>query len=485
MQIAQISDATHKIFARKSVFSVVYSHQFVYNRINEHIWEVNFMYLKRKIDTYLMNWKNNEDRKPLIVKGPRQIGKTESIRKFAEANYKSVVEINFVTSEKYKQITVDGYSAESVIKNISLIAPSHKFIPGETLIFFDEIQEYPEIATSLKFFSIDGRFDVICSGSLLGINYKRIESNSVGYKTDYNMYSLDFEEFLWAKGYTADIVEDMLTHMKELKPFSQLEHSVFSSHFLDYCILGGMPAVVREFIKNKTFEGTLDIQWQLLADYKEDIRKYADGIDQTRIINVFNSIPVQLAKENKKFQLSKVEKGARFKDYRGCIEWLEDAGMVHMCYCLNNAELPLKGNYDINKFKMYFCDTGLFVALLDDEAQEDLRANKNLSVYKGALYESIVGEALVKEGYQLYYFKREDSTLEEDFFVRTADHLIPVEVKAKNSKSKSLAQLIKSDKYSDISYGIKFCAGNIGLENNIYTFPYYCTFLLKRYLKEV
>ena len=179
-----------------------------------------------------------------------------------------------------------------------------------------------------------------------------------------------------------------------------------------------------------------------------------------------------------------VEKGARFKDYRGCIEWLEDAGMVHLCYCLNNAELPLKGNYDINKFKLYFCDTGLFVALLDDEAQEDLRANKNLSVYKGALYESIVGEALVKAGYQLYYFKREDSTLEEDFFVRTASNLIPVEVKAKNSKSKSLAQLIKSDKYPDISYGIKLCAGNIGFENSIYTFPYYCTFLLKRYLRK-
>mgnify|MGYP006330029777 FL=1 len=442
------------------------------------------MYLKRKIDAYLTDWKNSENRKPLIVKGPRQIGKTESIRKFAEENYKSVIEINFVTSEKYKQITSDGYSAESVIKNISLIDPSHKFIAGETLIFFDEIQEYPEIATSLKFFSIDGRFDVICSGSLLGINYRRIESNSVGYKTDYTMYSLDFEEFLWAKGYYSDVVEDMLDHMKDLKPFSKLEHSVFSSHFLDYCILGGMPAVVREFIKNKTFEGTLDIQRQLLADYKEDIRKYAEGLDQTRIVNVFNSIPVQLAKENKKFQLSKVEKGARFKDYRGCIEWLEDAGMVHMCYCLNNVELPLKGNCDINKFKMYFCDTGLFVALLDDEAQEDLRANKNLSVYKGALYESIVGEALVKSGYGLYYYKRDDSTLEEDFFVRTAENLIPIEVKAKNGKAKSLTQLIKSDKYSDISYGIKFCAGNIGFENNIYTFPYYCAFLLKRYLKE-
>lgn len=442
------------------------------------------MYLKRKIDAFLTDWKSNADRKPLIVKGPRQIGKTESIKKFAKDNYKSVIEINFVVSEKYKQITSDGYGTEAVIKNISLIDPSHKFVPGETLIFFDEIQEYPEIATSLKFFSIDGRFDVICSGSLLGINYNRIESNSVGYKTDYNMYSLDFEEFLWAKGYTSDIVDDMLAHMKDTKPFSELTHSVLSAHFMDYCILGGMPAVVREFIKNKTFEGTLDIQRQLLADYKEDIRKYAEGVDKTRIINVFNSIPVQLSKENKKFRLSSVEKGARFKDYRGCIEWLEDAGMVNMCYCLNNAELPLNGNCDINKFKMYFCDTGLFVALLDDEAQEDLRANKNLSVYKGALYESIVAEALVKGGYRLYYYKREDSTLEENFFVRTAADLIPIEVKAKNGKAKSLAQLIKSDKYADISYGIKFCAGNIGSKNGIYTFPYYCAFLLKRYLKE-
>ena len=442
------------------------------------------MYLKRKIDSFLLDWKNNPERKPLIVKGARQVGKTESIKKFAKENYKSVVEINFVTDPKYKQITADGYGTDTIIKSISLINPSYNFIPGETLIFFDEIQEYPEIATSLKFFNIDDRFDVICSGSMLGINYRKIESNSVGYKDDYDMYSLDFEEFLWAKGYPSEVVEDMLSHMKELRPFSELEHSVFSGHFLDFCILGGMPEVVKQFIKNKTFEGTLKIQRQLINDYKEDIRKYAEGIDQARIINVFNSIPVQLAKENKKFQFSKIEKGARFKDYWGCIEWLQDAGMVNLCYCLNYPELPLKGNYDVNKFKVYFCDTGLFVALLDDEAQEDLRANKNLSVYKGALYESIVGEAFMKSGYQLYYYKREDSTLEEDFFVRTANDLIPVEVKAKNGKAKSLYQLIQSEKYPDISYGIKLCSGNIGLENNIYTFPYFCSFLVKRYLKE-
>ena len=442
------------------------------------------MYLERKIDKFLSDWKKNNDRKPLIVKGPRQIGKTESIKRFAQNNYKSVIEINFVTSEKYKMITSDGYDADSIIKNISLINPSNKFIPNETVIFFDEIQEFPDIATSLKFFNIDGRFDVICSGSLLGINYKRIESNSVGYKTDYNMYSLDFEEFLWAKGYNDDVINEMLKAMLELKPFSELQHTIFSSLFLDYCVLGGMPAVVKEYIKNKTFEGTLEIQRQLIADYQEDIHKYAVGLDQTRITNVFNSIPVQLAKENKKFQLSKIEKGARFKDYRGCIEWLQDAGMIHMCYCLNNPELPLKGNYDPDKFKIYFCDTGLFVALLDDEAQEDLRANKNLSVYKGALYESIVGEALVKSGYGLYYYKKDNGTLEQDFFVRTSNSLIPLEVKSTNNRSKSLSALVSNEKYSDIEYGIKLCAGNIGFSNDIYTFPNYCTFLLKRYLQE-
>lgn len=442
------------------------------------------MYLKRKIDSYFISWKENADRKPLIVKGPRQVGKTESIRRFAEDNYESIIYINFVEEPKYKMITEDGYKVEDMIRNISRIDPSKKFVPEKTIFIFDELQEYPEIATALKFFKIDGRFDVICSGSLLGIHYKRIESNSVGYKTDYNMYSLDFEEFLWAKGYNDDVINEMLKTMLELKPFSELQHTIFSSLFLDYCVLGGMPAVVKEYIKNKTFEGTLEIQRQLIADYQEDIRKYAVGLDQTRITNVFNSIPVQLAKENKKFQLSKIEKGARFKDYRGCIEWLQDAGMIHMCYCLNNPELPLKGNYDPDKFKIYFCDTGLFVALLDDEAQEDLRANKNLSVYKGALYESIVGEALVKSGYGLYYYKKDNGTLEQDFFVRTSNSLIPLEVKSNNNRSKSLSALVSNEKYSDIEYGIKLCAGNIGFSNDIYTFPYYCTFLLKRYLQE-
>ena len=442
------------------------------------------LYLRRKIDSFLSEWKTSENRKPLIVKGPRQVGKTESIRRFAETEYPYIVYINFVEEPKYKKITEDGYKTEDIIRNISRIDPGKKFEPGQTLIFFDELQEYPEIATTLKFFCIDGRFDVICSGSLLGIHYKRIESNSVGYKSDYDMYSMDFEEFLWAKGYGDEVVEELLEHMRTQKPFNETEMTTYSNLFLDYCILGGMPAVVREYIKRDTFEGTLAIQRQLLEDYKEDIRKYAEGLDQTRILNVFEQIPLQLAKDNKKFQISKVASGARFKDYRGCIEWLRDAGVVNVCHCLNAPELPLKGNYDDTKYKLYFFDTGLFVAMLDEEAQEDLRANKNLSVYKGALYENIVGEALVKLGYGLYYYKKDDSTLEEDFFVRTKDCLVPVEVKATRGTAKSLRTLIRSEAYPDISWGIKLMAGNIGTSDDIITFPYFCTFLLKRYLKE-
>ena len=441
------------------------------------------MYLKRKIDDFLMGWKNNSDKKPLIIRGPRQVGKTESVRKFASENYGQVVEINFIEEPKYKIITESGYSTNEIIKSISLLDNSKKFVPNETLIFFDEIQDFPEIATALKFFCMDGRFDVICSGSMLGINYNRIESNSVGYKADYTMYSMDFEEFLWTKGYDS-AADEILEHMNLLKPFSTVEMNVYNSLFLDYCILGGMPAVVRQYIEKGTFEGILDIQRQLLKDYQEDIKKYADGVDKTRILNIFRHIPVQLAKENKKFQISKVASGARFKDYRGCIEWLDEAGLINICYCMQVPELPLGGNYDDTKYKIYFKDTGLLIAMLDEEAQDDLRVNKNMNVYKGGLYESIVGEALVKSGCKLYYYKKENSTLEEDFFLRTKTKLIPVEVKAANNKSKSLSTLIASEKYPEISYGIKLCNRNIGFENNIYTFPHFCTFLLKRYLKD-
>lgn len=441
------------------------------------------LYLRRKADAFLDAWKADPGRKPLVVRGPRQVGKTETIRRFAKANYDVVIEVNFVEEPKYRAIVGTGYGVDDVVRSISLIDPSKRFVPGRTLLFFDEIQEFPEIATSLKFFKGDGRFDVICSGSMLGLSFGRIESNSVGHKTDYEMRSLDFEEFLWARGYDGGLVERMLGRLVAAEPFTELEHRTLMSAFLDYCTIGGMPDVVRSHIESSTFEGTLATQRQLVRDYQEDIQKYAEGMDKARILNVFRHIPVQLAKENKKFQVTKVAKGARFRDYRGCVEWLEAAGMVNVCRCLSYPELPLGGNYDESRFKLYFGDTGLFVAMLDDEASDDLRANRNLGVYKGAMYESIVAEALAKSGYGLYYYKKENSTLEEDFFVRTRETLVPVEVKAKSGKAKSLRSLVGSPSYPDVRFGVKMTAGNVGFEGGVLTMPYFAAFLLKRALR--
>lgn len=440
------------------------------------------MYLKRKIDDFLVDWKNDIDHSPLIVKGARQIGKTESILHFAKNNYKNIIYINFVFDKKFQVILNDGYGADDILKNISLIEPKLVFEPYNTIIIFDEIQEYPDIATTLKSFKINGKYDVICSGSMLGINYKKIHSNSVGYKTDYTMYSLDFEEFLWSLGYTDSNINDILIHMIELKPFSDIEINTYKKLFLEYCVLGGMPAVVKSYVINNNFSKTLEMQRQIMLDYEEDVRKYAFGLDQTKIISIYRNIPAQLAKENKKFQFTKLDKSARSREYSGCIDWLIDVGVILKCNCLMYPELPLKGNTDEAKYKLYYPDTGLLVSSLDDEAQDDLRVNKNLGVYKGALYENFVAEAFIKQGLGLYYFKKDNSQLEEDFFVRSKSELIPVEVKSNSNKSKSLQSLIRNENYSDIKHGIKLGDFNIGNANNIYTFPYFCCFLIKKYL---
>ena len=340
-------------------------------------------------------------------------------------------------------------------------------------------------ATSLKSFNQDRHYDVICSGSLMGINYGEIESNSVGNKEDYEMYSMDFEEFLWAKGYSPEQIEEYYRHLIEVKPLSDTEYNVMLANFREYIVIGGMPAIVSRFVTNKNYSGTLQMQRQILLDYEEDITKYAHGLDKGKILNIYRKIPVFLGKENKKFQISKVSKNARNRDYIGTVEWLDNAGIINICYCMELLELPLKGNYNPNYYKLYFRDTGLLVGSLEDEVQKGLRDNKNFNTYKGALYESIVADMLVKQGYQLYFYKNEKSTVEMDFFVRDSNSLIPVEVKANDSATASLNKLIQSDKFSDIRYGIKLANKNIGWNGRFYTMPYFLTFLLKRFLSEV
>ena len=438
--------------------------------------------MKRKVYEQLLEWKSQEHHKPLILNGVRQCGKTYVLKEFGRQEFDSLAYVSCDRNVNLQAIYSGDFDVARIIQGLSALT-GVDIIPGKTLIFLDEVQAFPQALEALKYFCEDApEYHIVVAGSLLGVALHAGVSFPVGKVQTLRLFPMDFEEFLWAKGYGDDTVENLLSHMKEFKPFSELEMNVFHSLFLDYNILGGMPAVVAEYIERNTFEGSLDTQKQLIADYKEDIRKYATGIDQTRIINVFNRVAPQLARENKKFQISKVATGARFRDYRGCAEWLSDAGMVNICYCMEFPELPLGGNYEPDTFKLYFADTGLLVSMLDDESQEDLRANKNLGVYKGALYENMVGEALIKQGYKLFYYKKEDSTLEADFFIRSTASLIPVEVKAKSGRAKSMKTLIASDHYPDIRYGIKLSKNNIGHEDRIYTFPYFCTFLLKRFM---
>ena len=440
--------------------------------------------LKRKIDEYLIEWKKDEHKLPLIIKGARQIGKTNAIRNFGKNNYKTYIEINFALQPQFKTIFEDGFEVDNIIKNITLKLPEIELNENNTLIFFDEMQECVSTATSLKAFKEDGRYDVICSGSLMGINYKEIESNSVGNKEDYIMRSLDFEEFLWAKGYKTEQINDLYRNMSELKPLSNTQYEVMMSNFKDYMIVGGMPAIVSRFVENKNFSGILKMQQQILLDYEEDITKYAGGLDKTKILNCYRKIPVFLGNENKKFQISKIANGARSREYVGVVEWLENAGIVNVSYSMEQASLPLKGNYNPDNYRLYFSDTGLLIGSLDEETQEDLRNNENMNTYKGALYENIVGDMLVKAGYQLYFYKDDSKKIEMDFMIRDKQSLIPVEVKANDNATISLNNLINNNLYKDIKYGIKLCNKNIGFNGKFYTFPYFLTFLLKRFLEE-
>lgn len=440
--------------------------------------------LKRKIDNYLIEWKKSKEKKPLIIKGARQIGKTTSIKKFGEENYDSFIEINYVSMPQFKAIFQDGYTTDKIIKNISLLMSDAQIFPGKTLIFFDEMQECPDTATSLKFFHEDGRFDVICSGSLMGLNYNQIHSNSVGNKEDYIMRSIDFEEFLWAKGYKEEQIEDLYNCMKEAKPLTSVQYDVMMENFKDYLITGGMPEIVSSFIDSKNFSGILQKQQKLLTDYEEDITKYAGGLDKTKILDAYKKIKIFLGNDNKKFQITKLKEGARSREYIGVVDWLDRAGIINVSYSLNHLEMPLKANFNPDNYRLYFGDTGLLIGSLDEESQKDLRNNKNFNTYKGALYENIVAEMLVKSGYDLYFYRDEQNKIEIDFLIRDEKSIIPIEVKASDNSTYSLNRVIESNKYKNVRYGIKLCHKNIGFNGKFYTFPYFMTFLIKRFLNE-
>ena len=433
--------------------------------------------LKRKIDQYLLDWKKDINRNPLIIYGARQIGKTTSIRNFGKT-YKNFIEINFISNPEYKD-AFQTFDVNKIIARLSFINPYFIFEPYQTLILFDEIQDYMDATTALKFFKLDGRYDVICTGSELGVNISPVSSVAVGFKDEYIMYTLDFEEFLWANGYSDKVIEDLLISMINYSPLDAAIYNKLLGLFNDYIVVGGYPKIITTYIENgNSFSNILTLQKQLYKDYLDDISKYLQGIDILKAKRVFTSITSQLAKDNHKFQFTKLGHGARFNEYYGVADYLKLAGVTLIANNVN-LQLPLKGNEEIDNFRMYYSDTSLLIASLDEQTQNDFRRKKNFYIYNGAIYESVIASELNKQGYNLYFYRSKDSTIELDFLIREKDKIIPLEVKAKNGRIKSLNNVIQNNEL--IKNGIKLANKNIGKENNIITFPYFLTFLLKRY----
>ena len=438
--------------------------------------------LKRKIEQVLSNWKNDFNHKPLIVKGCRQCGKTFSVRSFAKSNYEHVVYLNFFEDPTYASVFQGSLDVDHITMLLSaLLGHDAVFETGKTVLILDEIQECPEARTALKFFQMDGRFDVIGTGSLLGVKgySEKARSIPVGYETVVDMYPLDFEEFLWANEISPAAIDLLKNCLDKQVPVPEALHMRMRDLLLKYVVVGGMPDAVQTFVETKQMNSVLQIQRDIVRSYEDDMVKYADSKDKAVIRECFQSIPKQLSKENKKFQYSVVKKGATSSKFSGSLQWIEDAGIIRRCYNLSITELPLDGNAEKEIFKVYMQDTGLFISMLEDGTQFDVLQGK-LYAYKGAIFENLVADIFSKMGRKLYYFHK-DSGLEVGFVIRYRGECTLVEVKAATGNTKSTRTILRHPEKYHVSSAIKLGDYNVGKTDQILTLPLYMAFLLTEY----
>ncbi len=437
--------------------------------------------LKRKIEEKLLEWKNTEGHKPLIIKGCRQCGKTFSVLDFAHKYYKNVVYLNFFTDPSYVSVFSGSLEIDNIIMLLSaLLGKEAVFEAGQTVLVLDEIQICPDARTALKFFKLDGRFDVIGTGSLLGVKGygdKEPRSIPVGYETVMDMFPLDFEEFLWANDISEDVIALLKKCLEEEQPVPEALHNRMRSLLLQYSVVGGMPDAVQTFVDTRQMNSVLTIQRDIVRSYEDDMVKYAERKDKAIIRQCFQSIPKQLSKENKKFQYSVVKKGTTASRYEGSLQWIEDAGIISRCYNLSITELPLDGNAEEDTFKVYMCDCGLFVSMLEDGTQYDILQG-NLYGYKGAVFENLIADIFTKMGRSLYYYHK-DSGLEVDFVMRYKGECTLIEVKASTGNTKSTKTILNHPEKYHVRSAVKLGDYNVGREGQILTLPHYMAFLLK------
>ena len=440
---------------------------------------------RRKIEQVLLDWKKNKDKMPIVIKGCRQCGKTFSVLDFARKNYGNVVYLDFFLNPQYKSIFDDSLEIDNILVNISTLLPNVRIVPGDTCFVFDEIQDCPRARTSLKFFKIDGRFDVICTGSLLGVSGYRSQDTEddrfapvpVGYEKIVDMYPMDFEEWLWANGIQEAVFRKLEDCLSSLVPVPEVIHRRMTQLLQQYVIVGGMPRAVTTFMETHNIQEVVSVQNAIIEGYKTDMLKYAPQPDKPRIRECFESIPKQLSRENKKFAYAQVRANGRGRDYQGSLQWIEDAGIIRKCYNLEIPELPLDGNAISEQFKVYMADTGLFISMLERETAHDI-LNGNLLGYKGAIFENLIADIFGKMGRKLYYY-RKDSGLEVDFVMRYDGECTLVEVKASSGNVKSTKTILAHPEKYHVSRAIKLGNYNIGTSDQITTLPLYMAFLLK------
>jgi predicted AAA+ superfamily ATPase len=432
--------------------------------------------MKRKIAEQLAIWKDKNGRMPLIVNGARQVGKTFSLKEFAVNCFEQFVYINLETNSKVNSYFDGDINPVQIVQYLETVTEI-RIIPDSTLIILDEIQSCPRALLALKAFCEDApQYHVVGAGSLLGVAVNREKySFPVGKVDELSMFPMDFEEFLWAMQRNA-LCFEISSHFKQNKPMPAPLHAEATELYKKYLITGGMPAAVKEFIETASFLTVKDVQGRILNEYIADMAKYANPATTVKIRACYNSIPVQLAKENVKFQYKTVQRGGTATIFGESIEWLVYAGIALKCRKTAHGYMPVSAYVDLSDFKLYLSDAGMLTMQSGMATQTILSSIEEDNMFLGLISENYVAQALICNGFPLFYWKNEN-TAELDFVIQIADQVIPVEVKkGKRTKSTSLNMFVKQYK---CRYAIRISAKNFGFENQIKSVPLYAVWCIQ------
>lgn len=427
--------------------------------------------LQRKAYQKLLDWKKDRNHKALCILGARQIGKTTLIRKFGKENYKNFVEINFISDTDAAGIFSGDLDVNTIITNLTAYT-CQPMEPGETLVFFDEVQECPNVRTAIKFLVEDRRFDYIESGSLLETKYKTVKSLPVGFEEIYRMYPMDFEEFLWANGVQDATIQYLKTCMHTKMRVLPAVHETMTKLFYSYIVVGGMPDVVQTYVDTHDIGKVIAVQTSLLDLYRQDISRYADGNEKIKIKAIFDAIPSQLNDKNRRFMVNSLAPTARLARYEDSFQWLSDAGVALACYNVTEPQTPLKLNEKHSLFKLFMNDVGLLCAACMENVQFDLLSG-HLDVNLGSILENIVAQQLKANGYDLFYFDAKKYG-EVDFVVSGGVHTRLIEVKSGNDyKKHSALDKIRSVSEWKFRDSIVLCKGNLEVVDDVLYLPWY------------